>query len=351
MPDKSLVKVVSPAPEERWQWIYDTDNNALPSLSPVWGKALVESGTHKDASRLYEFSDGTSAVMPLFSRNLPFGSYFQRTSPPQAWGFGGLVSDTVLTAKHVKSVLDDLSTLPVGQISIRPNPLQVEIWREAAEGNWLAIPRRAHVLDLEGGIEHVRLKCFNSSGRRHLRQAQKANIEIASGNSPSLVSEFHSLLLLSFDRWAHQQGEPSALARWRGLRRDPESKFQALARTIGKMFQIWIARVNGEPAAAILVIGGHQAHYTRGAMNKDLAGPVAANYLLHSLAMEDACRRGCRYYHMGESGNSKSLSDFKEKFGAVPVDYLEFRHERLPISRTEALARSLVKRMVGMKGD
>jgi hypothetical protein len=52
---------------------------------------------------------------------------------------------------------------------------------------------------------------------------------------------------------------------------------------------------------------------------------------------------------MGESGRSVTLARFKEKLGAQPVDYAEYRFERLPISRADGLIRSAVKRVVGFR--
>jgi lipid II:glycine glycyltransferase (peptidoglycan interpeptide bridge formation enzyme) len=81
-------------------------------------------------------------------------------------------------------------------------------------------------------------------------------------------------------------------------------------------------------------------------MNKDLAGPTNANDLLQWRAIQDACASGCRHYHLGESGASRSLARFKEKFTARPVPYTEYVIERAPVSRLDAAARGAVKRAI-----
>ena len=106
---------------------------------------------------------------------------------------------------------------------------------------------------------------------------------------------------------------------------------------------------HGRPAAAILVLQSGNAHYTRGMMDKSLAGPTRANYLLHSLAIEQACDAGCRHYHMGESGSSRSLAQFKTRFGARPRPYAEYHLERLPITTLDRHARAVVKRVIGFR--
>jgi lipid II:glycine glycyltransferase (peptidoglycan interpeptide bridge formation enzyme) len=181
------------------------------------------------------------------------------------------------------------------------------------------------------------------------RRAERAGLEIESGASERLISEFHQLLHRSFERWARHQNEPLALARWRGLRRDPQEKFVAIAASIGTVFRLFVARHSGEPAAAILILLDGEAHLTRGAMHEELGARTYANYLLHTMAIREACQAGCRHYHMGETGGSSSLAEFKQHFGATAKDYAEYRFERLPISRIDNNARKFIKRLIGFR--
>ena len=113
--------------------------------------------------------------------------------------------------------------------------------------------------------------------------------------------------------------------------------------------KIWMAWHQNEPVAAIMVLQGKNAHYTRGVMNVRMAGPSRANYLLHRYAIEGACQSGCYYYHMGESGKSVSLASFKTRFGAVAYPYAEYRIEGLPITSMDTNLRKFVKRVIGFK--
>ena len=81
-------------------------------------------------------------------------------------------------------------------------------------------------------------------------------------------------------------------------------------------------------------------------MNKELAGPTRANFLLHWLAIEDACRRGARWYQMGQSGwGDDQVSRFKENFGAQAYEFPELLLETFPITRLVQVARGIVKRL------
>lgn len=344
-----IQRVVSPAPLDAWQTIYASDQNAMPTQSPSWGAAVASSGKYKDASRLYEFADGSRALVPLFSAWFAPNSLSPLWSPPTAWGFGGIISTRPVTSEHVRAVMHDLKSGPNIVVHLRPNPLQAEVWREATSPGWSTVPRSAHVLDLTDGFDEVWTSRYRSETRNKIRRAERFGLEIEAGVSERLVSDFYGLLIKSFQRWGRRQHEPMWLSQWRGKRRDPESKFRAIGKFDGEHVKFWVARVQGQPIAAILVLMDRQAHYTRGAMDEQAIGQTYANYLLHSRAIEDACRAGCGFYHMGETGGSASLAQFKTRFGAVSVPYAEYRYEKLPLSKADHGISKLVKRMVGFR--
>src|SRR5215207_8360325 len=221
----ALARVTSPAPLEAWEAIYRSDVQAMPTQSPRWASAIVEFEGCRDTSRLYEFADGRRVVLPVFAGKFPFRRFATRQSPPAAWGFGGLLATRPLSPEHVRTVLHDLARGPAALTQIRPNPLDAAIWREGSLG-WASVPRKAHVLDLAGGFQEVWSKRFSSGTRNRVRRAERAGVEIECGAGSRLISDFHALLRLSFERWGKRQREPLALARWRGQRRDPESKFR-----------------------------------------------------------------------------------------------------------------------------
>jgi lipid II:glycine glycyltransferase (peptidoglycan interpeptide bridge formation enzyme) len=75
-------------------------------------------------------------------------------------------------------------------------------------------------------------------------------------------------------------------------------------------------------------------------MDEGLARETLASYLLHSVAIQDACAQGIRWFHMGESDAGSGAEHFKRYFGAVPVEYAALRFERLPLSAAEQRARA-----------
>lgn len=82
-------------------------------------------------------------------------------------------------------------------------------------------------------------------------------------------------------------------------------------------------------------------------MHKELAGPTRANFLLHWLAIQDACQRGAGWYQMGQSGWGGDLCRFKENFGARAYEFPELRLELFStITRMVRGMRAGVKRML-----
>ena len=337
--------VVSPAPRADWEEVVRADPDALVTQTPAWSQSLCASTGARDASRLYDFGDGRRFVLPLVRPRLaPVAASF-----PPAWGFGGLVGAAPRPAE-VGAVLRDLERLPLARVRIRPNPLHADAWAAGSPEGWTRIERRAHAIDLRDGWDEA-WKRFSSRARNHVRRAERSGVEVETDATGRLLPVFYELFMRSVDRWAEKQHEPLALARWRAHRRDPVDKLAGVLRGCDGAGQLWVARVDGRPAAAILVLRGANAHYTRGAMDIELAGPARANYLLHRLAIEDACRAGCTTYHMGETGSSGSLAQFKEALGAEPHGYAEHVTERLPLTTADSALRTAVKRVLRFSDD
>lgn len=341
--------VTSPAPRDVWRELIKADGDALVFQTPEWLDSICANGGYKDASRLYELPGGRRLIMPMVRRRGLPAILATQASLPSSWGMGGLLAEGPLHPEDVRAVFEDLTRSLVLRTTIRPNPLHDVAWSAAALPGMIRKPRMAHVLDLEGGFDEVWSNRFKGTARTAVRKAEKSGLVVECDTTGRLVPVFYDLLHQSVDRWAEQQNEPRALAHLRAQQRDPQRKFEILAKTLGEACRIWVAWVNGEPAATILVLQDKNVNYTRGAMNKDLAGPTQANYLLHRLAIEEACNAGCRYYHMGESGTSDSLSHFKSRFGAEEFHYSQYIIERLPLTRLDTGLRTIVKRLINFK--
>jgi Acetyltransferase (GNAT) domain len=342
-----VMRVLAPAPRDEWRAVLAGDASALPEHAPEWVTALCDTGRYADASRYYVLDDGRQFVLPLVRRTGLRGLGGALASYPPAWGIGGLVG-AGLDPSAVSQVLKDLRGLRMQRISIRPDPTRWQQWANVVTDSVVAVPRRCHVIDLTDGPDAA-WHALSKSARRGVRTAERAGVRVEVDRSGQLLEDYYRLYLLSVDRWAARQHEPRTLARLRARRRDPLSKLQALSRHLGKSLVITVAYIDAKPASGSVTVLGQTAHDIRAAMDADLVGKTYAGDLVQWTTIALACDQGCSAFHLGESGRSVSLAQFKEKFGAQSVDYAELRLERLPYTRADSAIRSIAKRLLGFR--
>ncbi|WP_432248356.1 GNAT family N-acetyltransferase [Streptomyces sanyensis] len=341
------VSVTSPVPRDVWWRAARADDCALVTQTPAWLDAICATGPWTDAGRLYEFPDGACAVLPLVRRRGLPGPLTVEDSWPSGWGIGGpLLPDGDLRPAQAAAVLGDLVTRPALRVGVRFGPDEAPVWGQALPAVFRAEAHYMQVVDLRGGFaaawEHFRPRV-----KRDVRRAERSPVEVVADRTGRLVPAFYGLWEKSVLRWAEQQHEPEALARFRQGRAFPLRRLEAVAERLGEACTVYLATCGGEPAAGAVVLRhGPHAKYWRGAMDRELANPVRANHLLQRLAIEDACAAGCRYYHMGDSRPGSSLAAFKASFGARGRQSMRYTRERLPVSAADRALRGAAKRLL-----
>jgi hypothetical protein len=339
--------ITAPAPREAWWSLADQDAGTYVTQTPAWLDCICATGPYQDASRLYEFQDGTRLLLPLVRRKQRPGWLDTEESWPADWGVGGPVSQGDVSLAKARAVFDDLARRPVLQVGVRFRPKDADIWASAAPPGFQREPHMTQVLDLDGGFGTLWERRFHTRVRRDIRRAERSQVEVEADRTGRLVPLFGRLYEQSIVRWAGQQHEPLALARWRRRRAFPLRRLEAVATRLGASCTIWTAWCAGEPAAAIVVLRhGHYAKLWRGAMNRELAHPVRAVPLLYKHAIDDACATGCRWFDMGESAPGSSLAHFKGGFGSASCTSPRYFRERLPVSVADRWLRTAVKRVI-----
>jgi hypothetical protein len=345
----AVKRVTSPAPPERWQAAYAADREAIPYQSPKLTQALCADGLYADASRCYETDDGRTLVLPLVRRRGLPGRLATAASLPMV--LGGLVADGPVSVADIRAVIGDLAALPFATLRIRPNPRQGALWSEAALRATLRIPRRAHVVSVSRPVEEIRSQLLSNSIRKAVDRAVRNGLEVVWDTTGSRLEVFEELHNRSVERWARRQHEPLSLSRWRMERATRAPTLAATARCMAGVWRMGVVEIGGRPAAAavIFIEPGGNANGFRMAMDADLVGRSGAGYLVQVAALEEASRAGCRFFHLGESGQAAGLSEHKERMGGIPIAYEELVFERLPVARADRLLRSVVKRAIGFR--
>ncbi|MFF3397815.1 GNAT family N-acetyltransferase [Streptomyces sp. NPDC002659] len=330
---------VSPVPRETWARVLASDPGAMAFHLPQWLDCICRVGGWQDASRLYRTGEGRELVLPMVRRRGQVRALSLQSSFPPWWGKGGILAAGGVRPHEVDMVLADLTSDGALRTSVRPAFTAADAWPGAAPGV-VTVPRPVHVLDLDGGMKTLWTQRWSSNTRSRLRsaerRAEKAGLVVESGESPEQVAAFYDLYLGWLDRRARERHLPPALIRSRGKRAEPLAKFQAVAASLPGTCRILVARLDGEPVAAtIVLVHGSVCIYWRGFSDKQTAGPLRVNQLLQLRSVEQACEAGCRFYEMGESGGVASLERFKANLGARTRHVAEYRLERMPLTRLE----------------
>jgi hypothetical protein len=342
--------VTVPAPREHWSAAFGTDPHAQAFHAPEWVDAVCAVGGFEDVSRLYETPDGRRLVVPMVGRAHLGGALCHQASLPPDWGIGGVLSQDPVFPEDLSVICADLrQQRSVLRTTIRPAARTGPLWARAELPGVKATDRLCHVLDLNGGFEVVWEKRFTQAARRAVRKAEKAGVVVERDTTGVRLPEYFALLEDSVVRWARQQHEPLLLSRWRARRRQSLETMQALAASVPSRFRLYLAVWEGTPVAGIVVYLATGTRYTSGAMREAVAGPVRANYLLHRVAIEEACAAGSTHFDFGESGASSGLAQYKTRFGARAEPYRFLTVERLPLTELDRSLRSAVKRVIGFR--
>ena len=321
--------VCSPVPRDDWDAVFASAPRALPTQRLDWLRSVCAVDGYRDVSRLYRTGDGRRLVLPLVQRRVRgVGSrWTPMASLPVGWGPGGLLGEGgVLRPDDVRMVVADLARTGAVDVRLRPDPAFAAVWESAVPASVARQPGMAQTVPLDGGFDRVWRSGFRGDTRTRVRRAERAGVVVERDDTGALVPVFHRLYALSVDRWATSDGIPRVLARRRAARHEPQHKLRTVAEDPATGCRIYVARHDGRPVAAIVVLfAAGTAAYWRGAMDAARAGRTYANYLLHRTAIQDAADAGCHAYHMGESAPGSPLALFKSRFGAVEQHYASYR--------------------------
>ena len=348
-PTSAVRRIAGPVRRDLWQAAYLGDPEAVPYQSPAWMAALCAGGRYLDATRSYETADGRVLVLPLIRRAGRPVRLSVAGSLPMALGMGGLLADGGVRPDDVAGVCADLAETPYAMVTVRPNPRLGPMWSAASPLATTRVPRRAHVVELDR-VEDVR-GVLSRSVRKTVEKAERRGLSVEWDTTGVQLPVLEALYERSVERWAQRQHEPLALSRWRMQHANRTPALAAVVEHLAGVFRLAVVRVDGEPAAAgiVLIQPGGSANGFRMAMDTELVGRTGAGYLVQVCAIEEAKRLGCRAFHLGESGEAGGLSDHKDRMGGVAYAYEEILFERLPVYRLDQAARSAVKRLIGFR--
>ena len=348
---KGSPMVTSPVPRAVWESLLSADEGAVVTQSLAWRDAVFASGRYQDVSLLYEFPSGRQVVLPMARRRRQPHQVAMMASWPRVWGVGGpITTGGGIAPAEAAAVLDDVAGCGMLQAKITLRHDADEVWLKEAR-QYQIEKSGCYVLDLAGGFDEVWQRKFRGSVRTAARKAERSGLEVEVDRTGRLLGVFYDLYEKSMQRWAAQQERvPSWSTRWRMNWVNPTTpdNLALVARHFGEGCATWVARVKGEPVAAIVVLSsGSYAKGWRRAMDKELAAPVQANELLDKLSIEEACQSGHRFFDLGGAQPGSPVAASKEKLGATLHFTHELRVARPLVHTTRRFSRDVAKRLTG----
>ncbi len=324
--------IAEPATRDQWVELHGA-SDPVHHQTPMWLDALLAAERGRDATRAYRSGDGRRLILPLVAQG-PTPRLSRYRSLPYGWGNPGLLATSPPTADDLGVVFEDLDALGGVHVGVRTWLDDQDAWQNACPDRFESIEHQTHTADISAGFDRYWDTTLSGSTRTKVRKAEKLGVEVASGEAGAQLPEFYSI----YEDWTVERGAgrsiPHAVAVALARRRNPLRKLDAVASALGPDFVVWVASVDGTPVAAnIQLFSGTHSTYWRGFDRRREAGRTRATYLLQSRMIEEACRRGCRWHHMGESGGVASLVQFKTTFGAEARTYREYYRERIPYMR------------------
>jgi CelD/BcsL family acetyltransferase involved in cellulose biosynthesis len=318
------VRVTTPAPRPVWVELAQRDEGAPATQLPQWLDCLITATGGSDASRLCETADGRRIVVPAVSVRALGRDLTTRAWPP-GWGYGGaLTDDGELRPDDARLALSGLGRPPVLWSALVPPPWRSPVYEQVAPAGVRRTRHHVHVVDLTGGPAAVWSRLKHAS-RTAIRKAERSGLEITAGTSPAELNAFAELYHRSQRRWAAQRGQPAPLARMLNRHRDRARQVAAVACAMPEACTVWVARMEGRPVAAnIVLLHGRQAMGWLSAMDDDLARRTQGTYLLHWRTFVEAWERGATCFDLGESEPGSAVALHKSRLGAVPREYSSY---------------------------
>ena len=193
--------------------------------------------------------------------------------------------------------------LPVGRPWRKINP--------GATGSAIFAPSTIALLDLKDKDEAALTQALHSKTRYNLNRALKSNLEIKSGVGEKARQDFERLL--------------KETARRAGFKTHASGHYRRLLAAFSQSATIVTVSHHGVALAAVLIVFfGPRATYVHGGSSRDHSA-LMAPYLAQWHAIQEARRRGCRYYDFGGATHDAQsawagLTRFKLRFGATLTD-------------------------------
>lgn len=313
----------SKASMEEWQRVWSACEHATFFHGPEWAQVWEEhtGGGMRPEPKLFRFSDGREAILPLCFQPKLRGLLNRYVSSPEAT-YGGWISAAPLTTAH--AVLLTRWMLRAGGKNLvwRLNPYDPTALEAAMICHVDGRKDVTHSVRLDADAEKL-FKGFKKGCREDIRKAQKrGNIDVSPATTVEEWRAYYRVYQDSLRRWGHGPNDGYS---W--------ELFDTLRRRSSPNIRLWIARYDGQ------VVSGELSLYSKrhsvswhAATLKDYLRSGVAKYQTYEI-VKDCCARGFQWLDFNPSAGLDGVKELKESFRAealpAPLVYVDTRLKSL----------------------
>jgi hypothetical protein len=282
-----------------WQEMYEECGSATFFHSPAWSLAWQEytDDRFRPDPRLVRLPDGGVAILCVTTEARGWRGRVHHLSP--AGTYGGWVSPRPLSRDDERFLSGQVTRLAAVVWRQPPGPVARPLLGRHTRFD------ETHIIDLARGVADARAR-WSSAARRNVRRAERAGVEVRRGTGDGDWREYLALYGDTLQRWGSRASSSYGSALFEALRKHGRTDVD-----------LWLARLEGRPAAgALLVSHGRHVVYWHGASDP-LVCPGSSN-LLHWRIMDALAARGVTEYDLNPSGGHEGVVRFKRGLGSEP---------------------------------
>jgi hypothetical protein len=314
------VQVDVPTRDE-WERVWEACEHATFFHSPMWAQIweAASGGQIRPRPQRLTFADGRQAILPFCHERRCLGLLDRRVVSPHGT-FGGWISEHDLELSHARVLLGQLLD-PGTSLVWRMNPYDTLALAAGAERELSCKADVTHALDLEPGPEAL-LQRFRNGYKNDVRRARSSGrIHVAPASTVDEWRAYFRVYQDTLSRWGMSpaQGYP-----WR--------LFEVMAELRSPHITLWLARIDGAVVSGELCMYArrHAVSWHAATLADQLRTNAAKLQIFH--VIEDAHRRGCRWFDFNPSAGLAGVREFKESFAAralpAPLVYVDDRPKR-----------------------
>jgi GNAT acetyltransferase-like protein len=313
----------SEASTQEWQRAWDLCEWATFFHSPEWAQVwnTHTRGRIRPAAKLFTFSDGRSAVLPMCFETKLRGVLDRYVCSPEAT-YGGWLSADALTTAHAVLLTQWLLQANGRNLVWRLNPYDSLALEAAMICDISGRRDVTHSVRLSADPDQL-FRGFKKGCREDIRKAQKkGNIDVSPATSLEEWKAYYRVYQDSLQRWG--LGENGGY-RW--------ELFDTLRRLDSPNVRLWLSRYDGQ------VVSGELSFYSRrhavswhAATLRDYLRSGVGKYQTFEI-IKDSCARGYQWLDFNPSAGLGGVKELKESFRAealpAPLVYVDTALKRV----------------------